>query len=81
METFVERHYGYQIEHLKKVADAPDLLRVLTKCCDEEVAHKLDAADKIVQEKSNCGPNFFLKAWGKLVANGSNLAVSLAKRF
>ena len=50
METFVEKHYGEQVRYLEEKGEDCGLLAVLRLCCEEEVAHKKDAANKFLIE-------------------------------
>ena len=45
-------------------------------CCEEEVAHKKDAANNYSQTKGN----LFMFIWGSIVESFSNIAVSVAKK-
>ncbi len=75
VETFVESHYQEQINYLMQANSQPDLLRILQRCCDEEVEHQQDAAVK----KGLSNVNWFSQFWCRLVGNGSDIAVRLAK--
>ena len=51
VETFVEKHYGEQVEYLEEKKENLALLNVLRVCCEEEVAHKEDAANNFLKRK------------------------------
>ena len=53
-----------------------DLLIVLKKCCEEEVAHKEEAAEIL----SNRGETPVLFFWRLVVESFSNIAVLVAKK-
>ena len=76
VETFVERHYGEQIRHLEKNVKCGSLLIVLRKCCEEEVAHKEEAAERL----PNSRVPRLLFFWGLVVESFSNIAVLIAKK-
>ncbi|MDA9719207.1 demethoxyubiquinone hydroxylase family protein [Betaproteobacteria bacterium] len=76
VETFVEKHYGEQLKYLEERGEDFGLSAVLRLCCEEEVVHKKDAADKC----SNIMGNRFMSFWGWIVENSSNLAVLVAKK-
>ena len=76
VETFVEKHYGEQIEFLGEKGSNPGLLMVLKKCCEEEVEHKEDAFARISEIKDN----IFVRFWGFVVNFFSSVAVSIAKK-
>ncbi len=76
VETFVEKHYGEQVRYLEKNRKCMDLLIVLKKCCEEEVAHKEEAAEIL----SNRGETPVLFFWRLVVESFSNIAVLVAKK-
>ncbi len=76
VETFVEKHYGEQIRYLEEKGERFGLLAVLRLCCEEEVTHKKDAANKF----SNIKGNRIMVFWGWIVENFSNIAVLVAKK-
>ncbi len=76
VETFVEKHYGEQIRHLEKNGKCLGLLIVLKKCCEEEVAHKEEAAERLADSKE---PRLLI-IWRLVVENFSNIAVLVAKK-
>ncbi|MEL7485721.1 MAG: demethoxyubiquinone hydroxylase family protein [Pseudomonadota bacterium] len=75
VETFVDRHYEEQIQKLIGRADYRSLLEVLRRCQADEVAHRDEAREK---QDRPAGP--LLSLWTKIVAFGSESAVSLARR-
>ena len=76
VETFVEKHYGEQVRYLEEKGEDFGLLPVLKLCCEEEVAHKKDAANNYSGTKEN----IFMLVWGSIVESFSNIAVSVAKK-
>ena len=76
VETFVEKHYGEQIRHLERSGKGLGLLIVLRKCCEEEVAHKEESAERV----ANSGEPRLLFIWRLIVESFSNVAVSVAKK-
>ena len=76
VETFVEKHYGEQVKYLEEKGEEFGLLAVLRLCCEEEVAHKKDAANKF----SNMKGNRIMLFWGRVVEIFSNIAVLVAKK-
>jgi len=82
VETFVDRHYQHQIDHLQ-VHPGPDgLLPLLVTCQADECAHR-DEAAQAAQAASPGGtrPAWPLRLWCAVVGAGSAAAVVLAKRF
>ena len=76
METFVEKHYGEQVRYLEKTGKCSRLLIVLKKCCEEEVAHKEEAAERLC----NCEETRLLFIWRLVVESFSSIAVLVAKK-
>jgi ubiquinone biosynthesis monooxygenase Coq7 len=76
VETFVERHYQQQIDHLQTNGSYDELLELLTRCQADETLHKNEAKLKI-------SPSIplVLKTWCSLVGTGSAAAVVLARHF
>lgn len=75
VETFVEQHYQEQIHYLQEHDIEPELCAVLQRCCDEEVEHQHDAANKHgLKQRSR-----LQQAWRQIVGTGSELAVRMAK--
>ena len=70
VETFVEKHYGEQVRYLEKNRKCMGLLSVLKKCCEEEIAHKEEAAERI----SNSRQPRLLFIWQFIVESFSNIA-------
>ena len=77
VETFVEEHYQEQIDFLYKNSTSFKLLRVLEKCCDEEVEHQVDAK----LQKGNDKNTSFERFWSNLIGSGSSLAVNISKQY
>jgi ubiquinone biosynthesis monooxygenase Coq7 len=75
VETFVDRHYQQQIDHLRTHGGPEGLLPLLLKCQADECAHRDQAA-------ALAGPRtpWPLHAWCALVGSGSAAAVVLARR-
>ena len=87
VETFVERHYKYQIRRLENETSSNDsvqhgrmeLKRLLELCCEDEIHHQNEARDRAAQ-----GPfPWFLwidTFWISLVEKGSAVGAAIAKR-
>ncbi len=75
VETFVERHYQQQIDHLRAHAGPDGLLPLLLQCQADERAHRDEAAS--LQDRPAPWP---LRAWCALVGAGSAAAVTVARR-
>ena len=75
VETFAEEHYKKQIEFLHKHSISSKLLRLLEKCCDEEVEHQIDAKS----HKGNDKNNSFEIFCSNLIGSGSSFAVNFSK--
>ena len=75
VETFVDRHYQQQVEHLQTHGGPDGLLPLLLRCQADECAHRDQAAGL-------AGPAtpLWLRAWCALVGTGSAAAVVLARR-
>lgn len=75
VETFVDRHYQQQIDHLRAHGGPQALLKLLLQCQADECAHRDQAA-------ALAGPTVpaWLRAWCALVGAGSAAAVVLARR-
>eukprot|EP00392_Amoebophrya_sp_AT5.2_P009820 g9848.t1 len=104
VETFVEKHYGEQIFYLDEViraereqvpgslvVDLSELRRFLSHCCADEVHHKEDARENLLQlydSTSSEDQTEFDEAemgrpqrlWRFIVYTGSAAAAELAKR-
>lgn len=80
VETFVDRHYGQQIEHIdalpaaERAAAAP-LRALLARCQADECAHRDEAA-----ALHGGKPGLLLRAWCSAVGAGSVAAVALSRR-
>lgn len=75
VETFVDRHYQQQINHLGKSGGPAGLLPLLIRCQADERHHR-DEAAALVSEQ----PGLLLRAWCMAVGWGSGAAVVLARR-
>jgi ubiquinone biosynthesis monooxygenase Coq7 len=75
VETFVEKHYQQQIDHLEKQGGNEQLLELLIRCQADEITHKNEARSKV----SSSAP-LALRAWCAMVGSGSAAAVLLARR-
>lgn len=85
VETFVDRHYQQQIDHLVPWGDPEHLLPLLRRCQADEREH-LHEAHKAANTATRPGSGparlpLALRAWCASVAVGSALAVALARRF
>ena len=74
VETFVEEHYQEQIKFLYKNSLSFELLRVLEKCCDEEVEHLIDAK----LHKKNDKNSSFERFWSNFIGSGSTFKVNIS---
>jgi demethoxyubiquinone hydroxylase (CLK1/Coq7/Cat5 family) len=75
VETFVDRHYQDQIDHLRAHTGPDDLLPMLQACQADECAHRDEAATA-----AGGPPGWLLRAWCAGVGAGSAGAVALARR-
>lgn len=75
VETFVDRHYQQQIDHLQKFAGPEGLLDLLIRCQADERHHRDEAA-----ALTGPTPHGLVRAWCWLVGFGSEAAVVLARR-
>jgi demethoxyubiquinone hydroxylase (CLK1/Coq7/Cat5 family) len=76
VETFVDRHYQQQIDHLQAHGGPAGLQALLEHCQADECHHRDEAA-------ALAGPGlpWLLRAWCALVGAGSAAAVRVARRF
>ena len=74
VETFVEEHYGQQIQRLAREMPETPLRQVLEPCRADEVAHQHDAA---ARRKGK--PSMALALWLQTVRWGSRAAVVVAR--
>ncbi len=75
VETFVDRHYGDQIERLQGVAAWAQVRQILVSCQEDEIAHRDEAAALAGQQLS-----LPLQIWTRCVSLGSQGAVVIAKK-
>jgi ubiquinone biosynthesis monooxygenase Coq7 len=75
VETFVDRHYQQQIDHLKEFGGPDGLLPLLIQCQADEQHHRDESAALSVNKLS-----LLMRAWCQLVGFGSVAAVVLARR-
>ena len=75
VETFVDRHYQAQIDHLAAHPGPDGLLPLLQACQADERSHRDEAA------AATGAPGRLLRAWCAVVGAGSAAAVVLARRF
>ena len=74
VETFVDEHYGEQIDRLKFEASNDSLRKMLEACRADEIAHLRDAAARRLGT-----PSFAMTLWLKTVRWGSKAAVVVAR--
>lgn len=75
VETFVDRHYQQQIDHIDQFGGPEGLLSLLMRCQADEQHHR-DQAELLAGN----APHWVLRAWCDLVGLGSSAAVVLARR-
>lgn len=75
VETFVDKHYQHQIEHLAREGGPDGLLPLLRQCQADEIHHRDEAATKAGQMLS-----WPLRMWCSMVSAGSAAAVVVARR-
>ena len=75
VETFVDRHYQQQIDHLQQEAGPTGLLPLLLSCQADEQHHRDEAA-----ALAGASRPWALRLWCALVAWGSASAVVVARR-
>ena len=75
VETFVDRHYGAQIDRLEAGGEQPDLLALLKRCRDDEIDHRDEA-----RRHHGGRTGAIAGLWAALVGGGSAAAVALARR-
>lgn len=76
VETFVDRHYQQQIDHLQRHGGPAGLLPLLQRCQADERHHRDESA-----ALAGARLAWPLRAWCALVGAGSATAVGLARRF
>lgn len=75
VETFVDRHYQQQIDHLQQHGGPEGLLPLLLRCQADEREHRDEAASL-----AGTPAPWALRAWCRTVGAGSGAAVMLARR-
>ena len=75
VETFVDRHYQQQIDHLLAQPGPEGLLPMLQACQADEQHHRDEAAAGV-----HTPPGWLLRAWCRVVGAGSAAAVVAARR-
>lgn len=75
VETFVDRHYQQQIDHLQQHGGPDGLLELLLRCQADERDHREEAAGL-----AGAPGSWMLRAWCKTVGAGSGAAVIVARR-
>lgn len=78
VESFVEEHYMQQIQPLKQIGTTKELVGLLEHCCEDEVHHKEDAAQKLLN--SNHYNSWWAQPWSTIVMTGSRIAADIARR-
>lgn len=86
VEAFVEEHYQAQIQPLRDEGLAPELVQLLTRCCEDEVHHKHDAAKRAAAERRGSASTTLdsstvaERCWATIVRRGSAIAAECARR-
>ncbi len=75
VETFVDRHYQQQIDHLQHHGGPDDLLRLLQRCQADERHHRDESTALL-----GTSMPWPLRSWCALVGAGSAAAVVMARR-
>jgi demethoxyubiquinone hydroxylase (CLK1/Coq7/Cat5 family) len=75
VETFVDRHYQQQIDHLRAHGGPDGLLPLLERCQADECHHRDEAAALAGERRPG-----LLRLWCAVVGSGSAAAVVLARR-
>jgi len=75
VETFVEDHYLAQIELMQATQALEPLAAVLAGFCAEEVHHRTDAQTRLGRTNGRVA-----RAWAQLIATGSALGVTVARK-
>lgn len=79
VESFVEEHFNEQIDPLTKEQACPELVKLLTYCCADEVHHREDAANQLLEANEKLD-SWWIKPWSQVVTIGSKAAAELARR-
>jgi 3-demethoxyubiquinol 3-hydroxylase len=77
VETFVDRHYQQQLDHIAQHGAPEGLLPLLQRCQADECQHRDEAA--ALAATAGAAP-LWLRAWCAVVGHGSAAAVVLARR-
>ena len=78
VETFVEKHYQEQIDYLKNLEIRySEILTLLIKCQEDEISHKIEAAESVIKADNS----YILNYWLWLIDWGSSQVVKIAKAF
>lgn len=80
VETFVEQHFKEQIKILETQKECPRLVELLKHCCEDEIHHKQDAKEKLLNSNDFDEDALGVKAWATIVKGGSALAADIARR-
>ena len=75
VETFVDRHYQHQIDHLERHGGSPELRALLQRCQADERHHRDESATL-----AGVRTAWPVRAWCRLVEAGSAGAVVVARR-
>jgi len=75
VETFVDHHYGEQVDTWATQAELSALRQVLLDCQRDEVAHRDEAAAALGPGR----PGMAVRAWCALVGAGSRAAVAVCR--
>lgn len=75
VETFVDRHYQQQIDHLRAQGGPEGLLPLLERCQADECHHRDEAAALAGESRP-----WLLRLWCAVVGTGSSAAVVIARR-
>lgn len=82
VETFVEEHFQDQIVPLREKGSSEELVRLLEHCCADEVHHKNDAAEKLLEQQDGQHQldAWWVQPWSAIVRRGSAFAAEVARR-
>ena len=77
VESFVERHYQTQIDAMANSPELAGLRRILQSFCDDEVAHRDEAAALLAPRT---GRRMVGRLWATIIGVGSAAGVAIARR-